>query len=251
MFDEKEVFQMIFAGLLIAYLIAFPSFTLESTLIAIVFSAFILVPHVIAHKIAASNFIAESKFRLLEWRRYSFLEDSVFKHPFPIWLILPILLAFITLGKLKFFAIETFELTWKPHKRIGRWFTELQEREIAIIALAGPIVNLIFAFFAGIVFSFTGIAFAKEFAILNAWFAFFTLLPIGNLDGTKVLAGGVIRWAVIFTFTIAILVLLYFINIYVNLIIALLLAILIGLWFLRVEVPPKTHRPPLGARPGK
>lgn len=251
MFDEKEVYQLIFGVFLIAYLIAFPTFTLSSSLIAIIFAAVILIPHVVAHKIVASHYVAEAKFKFLEWKRYGLFEDSVFKHPFPIWLVLPIVMIFVTLGKLKLFAIETFDISWKPYKRIGRWFTELEEQEIAIIAMAGPMVNLFFAFVAGVVFSFTSLDIAKEFAILNAWFAFFSLLPFGNLDGTKVLFGGMIKWVFIFISTIAILVLLHFVNVYVTFIIALLLAIIVGAWFLRVELPPKTHRAPLGILPGK
>ena len=146
--------------------------------------------------------------------------------------------------------METFELSWEPKKRIGRWYTELQENEIAVISLAGPMINLIFAFIGGIIFLATNVVLAKEFAILNAWFALFTLLPIGNLDGTKVMAGGVIRWFFVFTFTIAILILLYYINVVIAFVIALLLAMLVGLWFLRMEYPKKRFVP-LGVITGK
>ena len=194
MFDEKEVYQIVLAILLMTYLIAFSKLTLYNILIAFIFAFFILVPHVIAHKITAINYLANSKFKLLEWRRYWFFEDSTFKYPFPIWLVLPILVAFATLGKVLLFTIESCQIKWKPNKRIGRWYTELQEHEISNIGLAGPLTNLAFAFIAGIVFSFVSLPLIKEFAILNAWFAFFCLLPIGGLDGTKILFGGKIRY---------------------------------------------------------
>lgn len=247
MFDGKEVYQVLFATLLIAYLIAFSNFGIYNFLIALILAFIILIPHIIAHKVAAENYIAKAKFKFLEWQRYWFFEESVFKYPFPIWLVLPIIIAFVTLGKILFLTIETCEIKWKSRKRVGRLYTELQEHEISNIGLAGPLLNLILAFIAGIIFSITSVPIIKEFAILNAWFAFFCLLPIGGLDGTKVLFGGKIRWASIFVFTIAMLVLLHFINIYSTLVLALILATIIGLWFLREELPPKTHKAPAGA----
>ena len=251
MFEKKEVLQLILAVLLITYLIMFSDFTLVNFFVSLVFAFLLLVPHVIAHKIAAEYYLAESKFKFFEWKRFWFFEDSEFKNPVPIWIILPVLAVFLTQGIVKIFTIETCDITWKAERRIGRWFVQLQEHEIASIALAGPIVNLFFAFIGGVMFSITGLVLMKQFAILNAWFAFFSLLPIGSLDGTKVLFGGMGRWVFVFVFTIAILVLLHFISIYVTLIIALIFAAIITLWFLRTDIPEKRYKTKPGIIRGK
>ena len=251
MFEKREVAHLVFAVLLVAYLIAFSKFTFLNFLLALLFAFLIVVPHVISHKMAARYYRSEAKFKLLEWKRYWLMEDSEFKHPFPIWLVLPVIAAFVTLGKLKLFMIETFDLSWKTERRIGSWFYEMQEREIAIIALAGPITNLFLAFIAGAVFSVTGVVPVKDFAIFNAWFAFFSLLPIGNLDCTKVLFGGKIRWLFFFAFTIAFLALLYIVNVYITFILALMFAMLLALWFLTTETPKRTARIPPGIMSGK
>jgi len=251
MFEKREAAHLVFAILLVAYLIAFSNFTLAGFLLALIFSILIIVPHVISHKIAARYYISEAKFKLLEWKRYWLFEDSEFRHPFPIWLVLPVAAAFLTLGKLKLFMIETFELKWTAERRIGRWFPEMQDREIAIIALAGPMTNLFLAFMAGAIYSATSFDTLKDFAIFNAWFAFFSLLPIGGLDGTKVLFGGKIRWMFFFGFTCAFLALLYIINVYVTFILALLFAALLALWFFSGEIPRRTTRIPPGIIAGK
>ncbi|MBU2497095.1 MAG: hypothetical protein KJ767_03495 [Nanoarchaeota archaeon] len=248
MFEEKEVYQVLFAVLLISYIIAFSEFTFFNFLIAFIIASIILIPHIIAHKIAAENYIAESKFKFLEMQRYWFNEGAVFKYPFPIWLVLPIFTAFVSFGKFIILTIETCEIKWKPEKRIGRWYTELQEHEISNIALAGPLVNIVFAFIASIVFSIWNLQLIKEFAILNMWFAFFCLLPLGNLDGTKILFGGKIRWTSIFIFTIAMLIMMYYLNVFISLILALILASIVGLWFLREELPPRTPIKPIAAK---
>jgi len=235
MLKEKEVPLIIFCILLMTYIIAFADLTLENIIIAFLFSSLILIPHVLAHKIAAEHYIAKSEFRLLEWGRHGWSEEAQFKTPLPAWLIFPVIAAFITAGKWTLFTVETFKLTWKPRKRIGRFYTELQEWEIANIALAGPIVNLILAFVAGVFFSFFPIELIKQFAILNTWFALYCLIPIGGLDGTRVLFGGKIRWVSIFVFTAVMLILLYFLNIYLTFVIALIIAAIIGLWALKTE----------------
>lgn len=235
MFEKNELLKVLLASLLMAYLIAFSNFTLINFVNSFILSVLILFPHVVAHKIAASFYDSESKFDLLEWKRYWFLESAEFKYPFPIWLVLPIIVVLLTLGKIKIFAIEVAKISWKKRKRIGRWFTELQEYEIANIALAGPLINLAIAFISGIIFLLTNIFTFKEFAILNAWFAFFSLIPLGSLDGTKVLFGGLIRFVVVFVLTTSMLVLLYFINVLFAFVLAIMLAILAGIWMLKVE----------------
>ncbi|MDI6806831.1 MAG: M50 family metallopeptidase [Candidatus Aenigmarchaeota archaeon] len=56
------------------------------------------------------------------------------------------------------------------------------KREWGLIAAAGPLVNLFFAF----IFLFFG-PITKLAALINAWLAFFNLLPIPPLDGSKVM----------------------------------------------------------------
>ncbi len=74
-----------------------------------------------------------------------------------------------------------------PH-RFARWGfrrpkPEAASAEMGLISLAGPATNL----FLAITFSlFTGHLFS-QLVFINAWLAFFNLLPIPPLDGSKVL----------------------------------------------------------------
>lgn len=227
MFDKNEIIQILIAIILIAWLVAFPLKTTTSFLIALGMAVMILLPHVLAHKFAAHKLNCRARFTLLDFRRFGFSEKYRLKYPIPVWLIIPVLFVFLTKGIVKIFTIEGFTLD-TSESRVGRIFTELSESEIAAIAVVGPITNLIIAFFASFV--------DQNFAILNVWFALFSLIPLGNLDGTKIFFGGRILWAFMFILTLAMLILLHVTNPIISLITGLILAAVITIWLLKMNL---------------
>ncbi|MFH1173638.1 MAG: metalloprotease [archaeon] len=68
-------------------------------------------------------------------------------------------------------------------------FGKVTRRENGIIAVWGPLVNIILAFFF-LPFIFAGAGFLYELGkfgmLINAWLALFNMLPISVLDGKKV-----------------------------------------------------------------
>jgi Zn-dependent protease len=68
-----------------------------------------------------------------------------------------------------------------------------EEFGMALVGVAGPLVNLILAIIGGIIFSFSGISgdiwelWWKYFIQVNIGFFLFNLLPIPPLDGSRVL----------------------------------------------------------------
>jgi len=75
----------------------------------------------------------------------------------------------------------------------GRWgyrVKSLTTSENGLIALSGPATNLFFA----IVFSFFQGWFFGILTFVNAWLAFFNLLPVPPLDGSKILEWKIWIW---------------------------------------------------------
>lgn len=72
-----------------------------------------------------------------------------------------------------------------------------EKRDVFLIASAGPLTNIIFAA-AGYVLGMSvgGLlaGFFAYFAFINAWLAFFNLLPIPPLDGSKVMRTNPVGW---------------------------------------------------------
>lgn len=123
---------------------------------------FAFVSHELAHKFTAQKFGAEAHFKL--------------------W---PAGLAFGFLGAfagIKFLAPGAVIIYPYKFKRWAFRVLRLESSELGLIALAGPLTNLSVA----ILFSLLKL---NLLASISAWFAFFNMLPIPPLDGSKV-----IRW---------------------------------------------------------
>ncbi|MEM5836541.1 MAG: site-2 protease family protein [Candidatus Aenigmatarchaeota archaeon] len=159
LFTKEEVKDLIVSTIAISFIFAFPRFELFFFyLIAVVFA---FVFHELAHKFVAIKF-----------------HCSAFYEMWPLGLALGFL--FMLLG-IKILAPGAVII--RPYK-FGRWgfrVTRLTVPESGIISLAGPAVNLVFAL---IFYPFPALSFISD---VNAWLAFFNLLPIPPLDGSKVI----------------------------------------------------------------
>lgn len=163
--EIRDIIISVIALIIIFSWKSFPDFGLNIELlqyfVVIVIVAFLL--HEMAHKFVARKFGLTAFYKM--WP-----QGILFG------------LIFMILG-LKFVAPGAVVI--HPY-RFGRWGyrrTELQSAEIGITAAVGPGVNMllaiIFTLFSGTLFYYL--------TFVNAWLAFFNLLPIPPLDGSKVL----------------------------------------------------------------
>jgi Zn-dependent protease len=78
---------------------------------------------------------------------------------------------------------------YRGAKRHGLYtFSEITEYHLGLIAASGVVINLILA----IVGYFVGF---PLFARLNIYYAFFSILPLSELDGNKIFFGSKILWS--------------------------------------------------------
>ena len=79
---------------------------------------------------------------------------------------------------------------------------------LGMIALAGPLANLILSGVLNIAaFILKGFSHVlSTLALLNAFIAFFNLIPFGELDGRKILAWSPTRWILIFIISLILLI---------------------------------------------
>ncbi len=68
----------------------------------------------------------------------------------------------------------------------------MTEFHIALIAASGIIINLILAIMGYIFASWNPIL--ETFSKLSIYYAFWSIIPIGKLDGTKIFFGSRILW---------------------------------------------------------
>ena len=161
-FSQEEIRDIIIAVVTLTVIFANPDFTLAhfAQSLVIVLLAFLL--HEFAHKFAA--------------RRYGCI---AFFKMWPFGILIGIV--FMILG---FKIAAPGAVVIYPY-RFGRWKHERRNitiREMGIISASGVAVNLIIALVAvGI-----PISFFAQLATINAFLAFFNLVPIKPLDGSKI-----------------------------------------------------------------
>lgn len=159
-FSTEEIRDIAIAIAALTIIFAFPSYSNIFEWLIIVVLAFLL--HELAHKFVA--------------RKYGSL---AFFKAWPFGILIG--LVFMLLG-LKFVAPGAVVIY--PY-RFGRWkHPHVTLREMGIIAASGPAVNILLALI------FVGLPgfFFSRLAFINAFLAFFNLLPVKPLDGSKVFA---------------------------------------------------------------
>jgi Zn-dependent protease len=118
---------------------------------------------------------------------------------FRMWstgLLLALVLPIISAGTL-FFAAPGAVYIYGPH---------ITRKENAMISLAGPLINIIVGALFFIIYMIMQPAVIAPYllrllervAVLNLWFAFFNLIPVPPLDGSKIMLYNPTIWAILF-----------------------------------------------------
>ena len=203
-FMKLSEFHHILAAILILTIITSFSFALnsqwENVVKSLIFSAIIISLSAVSKKIAAHLLDMGVEQEIWQIRHYGLLPPYIrLKRPLPIGIILSIILSLLTLGRLKFSAILTFEaraLKYRASKRFGPYsFTEITDWHNGLIGAASTscllLLSLIAYFLPG--------SNLEYLAKISAYYVFWNLLPISKLDGSQIFFGSRILWAILTT----------------------------------------------------
>ena len=194
MLGKKEILVFLLITLVFAVTLSFLKMEIFAEVLLAVF--IVLVLNIAAKKMAA--FYLESDIEIKLWRmeRYGFKRHEYFKRPFEIGIFLPIIVSLVSLGNLLWMASMVFDVkprVYRAAKRHGLYsFSEMTEAQIGMIAAAGVLINLV----AAVIAYFLGF---PLFARLNVYFAFFSMLPLSDLDGNKIFFGSMVLWSFLAT----------------------------------------------------
>jgi Zn-dependent protease len=155
----------------------------------------VLLINTIAKKVTGFYLDTEVEIKQWEFSRYGIKKHKHFKKPVPAGILAPLIIKFFSIGFLNWMACLTFDVkgkTYRAAKRHGIYsFSEISEKEIGWMATAGIWANIIFA----IVGYLIGGEVFLQFARLNIGYAFFNLIPISDLDGSKIFFGNKLNWS--------------------------------------------------------
>ncbi len=193
MLNQKEILAIlsstIVLGILISLIETWNIFFITTGLILIV-----ILINIVAKKVTSFYLETETEISLWEFKKFWYKKNHKFSKPIPAGILIPLAIKFFSVGLITWMACLTFEVKgkiYKAAKRHGLYsFSGVTEEEIGWIATAGIIMNILFSIL-GYVLGY------GQFAQLNILYAFFNLIPLSNLDGSKIFFGNKLVWTIL------------------------------------------------------
>ena len=202
---EKEVIHIILAIAVLALISGFRDL-IESNILAFSIilgaSAIVIGVNLVSKKLAASRLDADVEHELWKVERYGLKPGYHLDKPIFAGIIVPIFVAIVTLGSIKFMTLLTYEtraLKRRAAKRFGPYsFTEMTDFHNALVGAAGIVGCLLVTF---VTYWFDG-QFWELLGRMATFYAFFNLIPISKLDGSQIFFGSRPWWAVLVVITL-------------------------------------------------
>jgi len=197
MFTKRELTYVLLAIIVGAFVIYFNDIAKAKDYSPILLlSAFgvialTIIINIIAKKLTAYYYEAKIESKIWMWQRFGFKRQQYFKNPIPAGILLPAFVSIVSFGYFIFLTFLEFDVSStsaRAAKRHGIYrFTDMTDIHIGLIAASGVVANLIAAvlgYLAGF----------PEFSRVSIFYAFFSMIPFGNLDGTKIFFGSKNMW---------------------------------------------------------
>ncbi|MBI2667301.1 M50 family metallopeptidase [Candidatus Woesearchaeota archaeon] len=189
--SKKELKHFVITIFFVTLALAFddknPEFILSSWIknfiIIFLLATITVLVHYIGHKLLAYRYKVRIEHRVMTTSHFYITHFfSVKTKPIPLGIIASLFVAFASLGKMFFIAIESFIVHPDKHRRVGFRYQNLTDYELAIIASAGPLSNLIFA----LILKMMGLSSLNGLIYINLFYALFHMIPFSTLDGCKI-----------------------------------------------------------------
>ena len=198
----KELGQIISAWIIISFvgsIVEFQSLTFSGFFVMMLIFGIILFCYIIAKKFTGYYFSVDEESRIWSVKRYGVKAHQYFNNEVPMGIVLPILVLVLSLGTIPWYGCLQSDLKPRKHKQARKdgvlSFTELSDNDSAVISAVGIGSCLLIAFFAYIL----NLPLVSRLAIQ---FAFFNMIPFGQLDGTKILFGNRPLWMILSVITL-------------------------------------------------
>jgi len=219
-----------------------PLFWLKNFITITIIVAASLLIRELGHKIVAKTYNSSAEYQIWATKRFWISERAKLPLKFfgfkvnsiKLGIILPLLFAFISLGKIPFAIAGTFKIIVNKIHRVGRRYSRLTELEEGKIALAGPITNVLLAIFLKFI-SITFLINLNTAIKINLFIALFNMLPIPNVDGGRIFFGNKGMYIFNLVFILVCLILLQTVGIFLTIVLALTFAALITLNYVIIK----------------
>ena len=104
-------------------------------------------------------------------------------------LVIGLVVAFVSNGHWPFIAPGALVITHMKTHRLGKFWYELNYKDLSWIAMSGSIALVLFAIIMKSMYLATGLEFFEKAMLVNIWIALFHMLPIPPANGSRVFFG--------------------------------------------------------------
>ena len=180
-FSAHELRDIAVSLAVLCIIFSYPDFLSNAFFLLVSFIAvgIAFIGHELAHKFAAMRHGFWAEYRM--W---------------PQGLVLALLFAFASGGTFFFAAPGAVYFAGSPFRRIGK-------RQLRLIGMAGICFNIVMLWSTLLIGALTGNGLFLYMATINGWLAIFNLIPIGGLDGQKLLSLDRVTWAALLVLAVA------------------------------------------------
>lgn len=185
---SRELLTIILAVIILSISITFLSFT--DFIEVFTCMTIIIFANILTKKLVAYHFEANTKIKFWSWYSFGLKDRSHFKKPIPmVWL--PLILAPLGWKWLGILETEITARTERVSRRHGLYrLSEITEWHSLWIISWALIINLILGF-VGYKLGF------EIFGKLSLYYSIWSIIPLSNLDGSKIFFGNRIIWMIL------------------------------------------------------
>jgi hypothetical protein len=186
-------------------------------------------------KLVAKKCGCTTKFEILDVKRYFLYRESTLKKGLPLGVLLALIITVLSVGKFFFTAINSTEIVEHRERRIGKRFARVTDFETGYITLSAALVSVFLALIFKMLSNYINL---DVFVTINLWMCLLSFLPLGSLDGTKILFGSRVLYLFGLVFSVLCFILMSLTGIIGTIALSLITAVVITiLYVFYKEVP--------------
>jgi hypothetical protein len=244
-FTQREVSALVVSALVLGFVFGFDdgrelfeiSAWLSNFMLLAALSLVTLIIFTGAQKWTANRYGSAAEYGLWKARRYGLTESFYLHKPgeqghkgsplvwIPWGIILPLLIAFLSEGKIFFAVTGMIILTSKPMYRLGKRYVNLTEFETSKVAIAGPLSCIILALVLSLINP--GHMFVTWLIKISIAVAIANMLPLPLIAGGVGFFGSKFFYVFSFGFILFAALLVWYVNVIATLLLALIIAIVL------------------------